>query len=67
VIFDEDRCRVREGHAAENLAALRRIALNLARAETDTKISMRRKRKRAAWDDSYMAKLMQANLETELA
>ncbi len=66
VIFDEDRCRVREGHAAENLAALRRLALNIARAETDTKISMRRKRKRAAWDDSYMAKLMQAKLDIPL-
>lgn len=59
VVFDEDRCRVREVRAAENLATLRRIALNLARAETDTKISMRRKRKRAAWDNTYMEKLMQ--------
>jgi len=59
VIFDEDRCRVREARAAENLATLRRIALNLARAETDTKISIRRKRKRAAWDNTYMEKLMQ--------
>lgn len=60
VTFDEDRCRVRETRAAENLASLRRIALNLARAETNTKISMRRKRKRAAWDNAYMEKLMQA-------
>lgn len=60
VVFDEDRCRVRETRAAENLASLRRIALNLARAETDTNISMRRKRKRAAWDNTYMEKLMQA-------
>ena len=57
--FATEPCRVREARAAENLATLRRIALNLARAETDTKISIRRKRKRAAWDNTYMEKLMQ--------
>ena len=65
VTFDEDRCRVRETRAAENLASLRRLALNLARAETDTKISMRRKRKRAAWDNAYGK--AHASLEEHLA
>jgi predicted transposase YbfD/YdcC len=63
VTFDEeDRCRVRERHAARNLACLRKIALNLARADHARSASLRRKRKQAAWDDTYMAQLIRADL-----
>ena len=33
VTFNEDRCRIRKDHAAENMVALRHIALNLLRQE----------------------------------
>ena len=58
VTFREDASRVRERNAARNLALLRRIALNLARADTALKASLKGKRKYAGWDDAFMATLM---------
>ena len=58
VTFREDASRVRERNAARNLALLRRIALNLARADSTLKASLKGKRKYAGWDDSFMAALM---------
>ena len=56
--FNEDASRVRERNAARNLALLRRIALNFARADTTLKASLKGKRKSAAWDNDFMATLM---------
>ncbi len=56
--FREDASRVRDRTAARNLALLRRIALNLARAGGALKASLKGKRKYAAWDDAFMAKLI---------
>ncbi|MBI2713198.1 MAG: ISAs1 family transposase, partial [Rhizobiales bacterium] len=39
-------------------AVLRRLALNIARAHPDTKISLRGKLKRAAWDDSFLVDML---------
>jgi predicted transposase YbfD/YdcC len=58
VDFGEDRSRVRERNAARNLAVLRRIALDLLRANTSLRASLKGKRKTAAWDDAYMARLL---------
>jgi predicted transposase YbfD/YdcC len=58
VTFREDASRVRERNAARNLALLRRIALNLARANSTLKASLKGKRKYAGWDNSFMATLM---------
>ena len=58
VDFGEDRSRVRERNAARNLAVLRRIALDLLRADASLKASLKGKRKTAAWDDAFMAKLL---------
>ena len=49
VTIDEDRARNRKDHGPENLALLRRLALNLATLEP-SKGSMRGKLKRAAWE-----------------
>jgi predicted transposase YbfD/YdcC len=58
VTFREDASRVRERNAARNLALLRKIALNLARADRSLKASLKGKRKYAGWDDAFMATLI---------
>jgi len=52
VAFDEDRARNRKDHGAENLAVIRRLALNVLRTARPG-ISIRRKRKRSAWSDAF--------------
>jgi predicted transposase YbfD/YdcC len=58
VSFDEDRSRVRKGHAAENFSRIRRIALNLLRRDTTKKRGIKGKRLNAAWDHDYLLKLL---------
>jgi predicted transposase YbfD/YdcC len=58
VVLDEDQMRSRKDHAPANLAVLRRLALNIARAHPDTKTSLRGKLKRAAWDDSFLVDML---------
>ena len=43
----EDHSRIRAGHVAENLATVRRAALNLLKQEDSMKAGITRKRKRA--------------------
>jgi predicted transposase YbfD/YdcC len=57
VVMDEDGSRTRKDHGPENLARLRRFALNLLRANRD-KGSTRGKIKRAAWDDAFLLKIL---------
>jgi hypothetical protein len=56
--FREDASRVRDRNAARNLAMLRKVALNLARADSTLKASLKGKRKHAGWDNSFMAGLI---------
>ena len=58
VTFNEDGSRVRSGNGAENFSVLRRMALNLLKAEKSTKRSLAGKRKDAAWDQDYLLKVL---------
>jgi len=57
VTMNEDQMRNRMDHAPQNLAILRHMALNLIRTET-SKGSLRKKFRRAAWSDSFLAKVL---------
>jgi len=50
--FDEDRARNRRDNGPENLATLRKLALNVLRSARPD-ISIRRKRKRSGWSDDF--------------
>ncbi len=58
VAFREDACRTRTGHAPENLATLRHIAVNLLKQERSCKLGVKSKRLKAGWDESYMLKVL---------
>ena len=58
VCFREDQSRARAGYAAENLATLRRLALNLLRKETTKKRGIRGKQLNASWDHAYLLRLL---------
>jgi predicted transposase YbfD/YdcC len=57
VLFGEDRCRSRQGNAAENLAWLRKMVLSLLRHD-DSKDSAPTKQLRAALEDDYRLHLL---------
>lgn len=58
VTLHEDASRVRVGHAPENLAILRHLALNLLRQDRSSKGSVPTKRFRAALNDRYRRSIL---------
>lgn len=56
VAFNEDAARNRAGHGAQNLARLRKLALNIIKADDETG-SLKGKIKRAGWDEPFLKKL----------
>ena len=59
VTFREDDSRARTGYAAENLASLRRLALNMLKQETSKpSMSIRRKRLMAGWNGGYLKSVL---------
>ena len=57
VTMNEDAARNRMDNGPQNLAVLRHMALNVMRKE-ETKISLRGKLKKAAWNNSSLVKLL---------
>ena len=58
VAFGEDQCRARVKNAAQNFAILRRIVINLLRADPTTKVGAKTKRLKASADDRYRAHIL---------
>jgi predicted transposase YbfD/YdcC len=57
VTFGEDHCQVRDKNAAHNLSILREMAMRALRSEP-SKLSLRRKRRRAVMDPSFRLNLL---------
>ena len=53
VLFDEDACRSRKDHGPENLAVIRKLAINILQA-TPGPLRMRHKMLQARWDNSFL-------------
>ncbi len=58
VQMGEDRCGVRNQRAAQNLAALRALCLNLLRRDQQVKVGVRSKQKVAGWNHDYLRSLL---------
>lgn len=54
----EDQSRARTGHAAENLATLRRLALNLRKRDKTKKRGRKGKQLNAGWNHEYLLRLL---------
>ncbi|MFZ2277799.1 MAG: ISAs1 family transposase, partial [Prosthecobacter sp.] len=57
VTFREDHCQVRDNNGAHNLSILREMAMKALRDEP-SKLSLRRKRRRAALAPAFRLKIL---------
>lgn len=60
IAFDEDQSRIRAGYAAENLATIRKLALNVLKTNKSKKGGIKAKRLQAAWDNDYLREILMA-------
>ena len=58
VTMNEDQRRVRPNHAPENLALLRRLALNRIKKTKRPQASVRGSIKKAGWDNSFLEAIL---------
>ncbi len=58
VVWGEDTSRIRKGNAAENVALLRKTALNLLKTDASVKDTIRGKRLRAAFSEDVLAQFL---------
>jgi predicted transposase YbfD/YdcC len=61
VALGEDACRIRTGKGPENMTFIRKIALTIARSDTETKSSVAGRIKQMAWSESYLEQLLFAS------
>lgn len=52
--FGEDQSRIRKGNAPSNVAIIRHAALNMIRSAKTKRMSIKRMRKAAGWDDALL-------------
>lgn len=57
VTFQEDKCRARTGHAAENLNIMRKIALHRL-ANSEAKLSMKKRRFKASLNQNFLEQIL---------
>ena len=66
VAFGEDDSRLRKDNGPENMAILRKLALTVVRADTESKSSIIGRRKQMAWSNEYLERLLfQSQLASE--
>jgi len=58
VSYNEDDCKVRKDNGAENFSVIRRVTLNLLKADKKTKAGIKNKRSKAGWDKDYMLSIL---------
>jgi hypothetical protein len=64
VIFSEDDSKKRAGNSAQNFSLISKVALNMIQNHQDTrnrgakKISAKRKRKMAGWNNDYLLEIL---------
>lgn len=63
VTMGEDACPIYRGDAAEILACIRHMALNMLRAETSRKASIRRKQKIAGMSSEHLEAVLAAGIQ----
>ena len=56
--FREDQSRARAGYASQNLATLRRLALNLLQREHTKRRGIKGKQLNAGWGHAYLLRLL---------
>lgn len=59
--FKEDYSTARNGQAAQNLAVVRKMALNILKADKSSKASLKAKRMNAGWNETYLIKILTNN------
>ena len=64
IAFSENACQTKNENTAENLSTLRHIVLNILQLDQTCKRSIKGKRKKAGWSNSYLAKLMKSFIVT---
>lgn len=64
IAFREDESRIRIGHAARNLALVRKLALNLLRREKTATSGVKAKRLQAGWSNEYLLKVLEGGVKS---
>ena len=62
VSFREDQCRIRDLRAAENVAMVRRMALQLRKRQPGETVGIPIRRLRAGWDNAYLVQVLSTGL-----